>query len=215
LNPVDISISRDGKVHFGDRVMLINPGAKDGSCSAAALSVNISADNTTSAGVAGSSNTKPCVRNVFSIKSLDGTPNGECLKYGQHFYLCCAEGESYLSSDRASFQKCAKKSRHNEVSMVIEPSHLTAWTIVPFDPEFRMELQYSTVPANQRIIMNHVKTNNNLCLENYNLRSAFGSEKEVSTYTDLDSHRAEKESNHWMLVMNVPGDPIMPMDAPK
>lgn len=53
----------------------------------------------------------------------------------------------FLFSDRATFQKSAKKSRHNEVTLVTEPSHLTKWIVKPFDPQFRLELENSPVPV--------------------------------------------------------------------
>jgi len=215
LKSVELDISRDGKVHFGDKLMLVNPGARDGSRGAASLCLNVT--DGSSLGVAGSgTSSQPSARNTFIIKSLDGTPEGECLKYGQAFYLCTAEGENYLYSDRASFQRCAKKSRHNEVTLVTNSSRLTEWIIVPFDPLFRMELEWSDVPANQKVIFSHARTNQNLCLEkDHKIRSAFGSEYEVSCFTDLDSHKAENDTNHWLLMMNVPGDPIMPVTPPQ
>ena len=71
----------------------------------------------------------------------------------------------FLFSDSASFAKCAKKSRHNDVSLVNEPSFLTEWKVQPFNPQFRMELEFADVPANEKIILTHVKTNVNLNLE--------------------------------------------------
>lgn len=202
MKDAQLNISRDGKVHMGDRVMLVNPGSHDGSVKEASLSIN--GDSVT-----GSPNTQATARNTFIIKSLDGTPEGEPLRYGQKFYLCSSE-EAFLHSDRASFQKCAKKSRHNEVSLVPAVSHLTEWQVVPFDPQFRMELEFSDVPANKKVIISHGKTNQNLCLEvDHKIRSSFGNEHEISAFTDLDSHKAEKFSNHWLLTMNVPGDPYL------
>ena len=53
----------------------------------------------------------------------------------------------FLSSDRATFTKSAKKSRHNDVVFVPKPSHLTEWKVIPFNPKFRMELEYTPVPV--------------------------------------------------------------------
>ena len=38
-------------------------------------------------------------------------------------------------------------------------------------------------------------------------RTAFGREYEVVAYTDLDSHKAEKDVNHWLLKTGHPGEP--------
>lgn len=43
-------------------------------------------------------------------------------------------------------------------------------------------------------------------------RTSFGTrEYEITACTMLDSHRAEKEQNHWMVVMGVPGDDVCPV----
>jgi len=208
LKDAELSVSRDGRVHIGDKVIIVCPGAEDGSVKPGSLSTNGS-------NVTGSPNTKATARNTFTIKSCDGTMCGTALKYGQKFYLCASD-EAYLHSDRATFQKCAKKSRHNEVSLVPEISHHTEWQVIPFDPQFRMELEFSDVPANKKVIINHVATNQNLCLEgDHKIRSSFGNEFEISTFTDLDSHKAEKFTNHWLMTMNVPGDPILPVTPPQ
>ena len=51
----------------------------------------------------------------------------------------------YLHSDTTTFIKSARKSRHNEVMLVSEPSHLTEWIIKPYDPQFRLELEHTPV----------------------------------------------------------------------
>jgi len=207
---VDVSVARDGKVHFGDTVMVVNPAPKDGSRGDMALSMSVAGDKAGTAGVSASCNTSPTARNTFVIMSCDGTANGETLTYGQPFYLCTTNGKMFLFSDRATFQKSAKKSRHNAVSLTAEPSHCTKWQIKPKDPKYRMELEYSPVLANEISIFTHMKTNSNLNLEaDFTMRSQFGRENEVSCHTDLDSHRAEKDTNHWRLTMSVPGDPCM------
>lgn len=42
----------------------------------------------------------------------------------------------------------------------------------------------------------------------------FGREFELSTHTFLDSHKAETDQNHWMMVMQVPGSNIQPVAEP-
>jgi len=43
-------------------------------------------------------------------------------------------------------------------------------------------------------------------------RTSFGTrEYEITACTMLDSHRAEKEPNHWRIMMGVPGDDICPV----
>lgn len=67
--------------------------------------------------------------------------------------------------------------------------------------------------ANDKVIINHVVTNQDLCVEEEICqRTSFGTrEYEITAHTMLDSHRAEKEPNHWMIVMGVPGDNVYPV----
>ena len=67
--------------------------------------------------------------------------------------------------------------------------------------------------ANEKVIINHVHTNQNLCVEEeICVRTSFNTrEYEITAHTTLDSHKAEKEQNHWMIVMGVPGDNIYPI----
>lgn len=53
----------------------------------------------------------------------------------------------FLTSDKATFAKCAKKSRHNEVSLVKGISYLAQWKITAFDPDYRLEMEYAPVPV--------------------------------------------------------------------
>ena len=52
-------------------------------------------------------------------------------------------------------------------------------------------------------------------LNDFNFSTAFGREYEVSGCTQLDSHKAEEDVNHWMMQMSVPGDHTMCVTPPK
>ena len=68
-----LSISRTGKVHFGDTVMLVNPAVADNSRGASALSLNVSIGdcNVPHVPVAASSDVKPAARSSFAITRLN------------------------------------------------------------------------------------------------------------------------------------------------
>lgn len=212
--PVAVSVTCDGMVHFGDRVMLVNkPTNSDrGDC---ALSLNLTAENLLAAdpfsvppGLSGSPNAKPCNRNLFVVTSPDGLPEGEPLRYNEPFYLCMttANGKLYLKSDIASFQNSSKKARHNKLTLVDQPSYSAEFFVAYFDPRLRMEFEQIPVPANENVIIYHRKTNVSLAIEAaYNLKTAFGREFEVSCHTYLDSHKAEMDTNRWMFIMNLAG----------
>jgi len=206
FSKVDLSVSRDGKVHFGDIVILVNPAPANGDRGPAVISIS-------GEGVTASGNVTAASRTALRIVSIDGTAEGTSLKYEQPFALATVQGGMYLYSDRASFSKnYAKKSRHNAVMCGQSNPKLAEWKARAFNPQIRMELEYTDVPANRPIIIAHRTTNQNLCLEkDHSLRTPFGQEFEVSGFTKLDSHKAEEDGNHWMLQCSVPGDDVMPM----
>lgn len=206
LQPVELSKPEDGNLRFGDTVCLYNPANEEN------LSINLSDSRlheaevvSSPSGVSASKLLHPCYRNAFTITSCDGqNKDGDYLAYGQHFLLSTLPdiaGELKLMSDVATFMKSAKKSRLQEVSLTSNVSYLCHWQILHFDPQQRFETEGSPVPANTKIMFNHCKTNQRLCaLADFSFRTAFGREHEVAAYTFLDTHKAEKVDNHWILV---------------
>lgn len=229
LKPTELSVTVDGFVHFGDQVVIMNEAADDQVRTqpgveprqANALSVNMSEtkmheamkfEGTCSA--SSSRTTNPCVRNTFVITpAKDGIPPGTLLTYGQHFRLCTlpgAGGNLVMQSDRVSFHSSAEKSRKQKISFVdeVQSPYLTEWRILCFNPQLRMESEGLPVPANQKIVFNHCKTNEDICvMSNMSVRTPFGREYEIVAYTNLDSHRAEKDDNHWLIKTGEPAQP--------
>lgn len=205
---IDLSIARNGVVSFGDTVMLRHLTKRDGKSVETVLSCDVP-DNAGKAAASASPSVAPCARNAFVVTSCDGSSDGSPLKYGQPFNLRLKESGYYLSSDKQTFMKAAKKSRNQEVSFVNDASWQTQWTVKSFDPQTRMEMEFTPVQANAKIILAHTRTNQNLSREKYVIGTGFGREFEVSGNTDLDSHKAEAECNHWMLVCSVPGSDVM------
>eukprot|EP00112_Aurelia_sp_Birch-Aquarium-sp1_P001018 Seg11.2 transcript_id=Seg11.2/GoldUCD/mRNA.D3Y31 product="Cilia- and flagella-associated protein 161" protein_id=Seg11.2/GoldUCD/D3Y31 len=208
---VDITCSNDGYLRFGDLVCLYNPELD------AVLSVHMSDSKLHEAkciegpcGVSASKRLQPNARNVYVITSCDDSKVGDHLLMGQPFFLSTLPGiggELKLQSDTFAFTKCAKKSRLQEVQLKNEASYPAKWQILYFDPRERMETEGLPVQANQKILINHCKTNQRLAvLPQFNFRTAFGREFEVAAKTQLDSHRAEQPTNHWILVTRSPGD---------
>ncbi|KAK3096717.1 hypothetical protein FSP39_002636 [Pinctada imbricata] len=228
---IDLSVSRDGCVHIGDTVSLRCPAARDRTkyfankeprdeCQLNVFpEINRILESKQLEGPCHVSSSKDCtssLRSSFVIKSCDEKLNGHPLRYGDLFYLCTlgAEGgDLYLSSDHATIQKSARRSRHQEVSFVKDPSFLTQWRILHYNPQLRMEYEGCPVPANAIALVNHKYTNQDLAVEeDFVIRTPFGTrEYEISCHTYLDSHRAEKDVNHWMLMMGVPGDEVYPV----
>ncbi|MGH0174328.1 UNVERIFIED_CONTAM: hypothetical protein FKN15_067919 [Acipenser sinensis] len=236
LKETNLSVTTDELVHFGDTVMLresltgIDPFRHPSSLSINADTTNVGTSSSIVApcGMSASTNVTPCVRNSFiiersnaekvcaitffplpSLDSVDGTPAGEPLTYGQSFALRTTQGfagELYLKSDHKTFEKCALKSRLQEVSLTDQPSFLSCWQAVYHDPQLRLEYEGCPVPANSKVLISHCKTNQCLAaLENYTLLTLYGKEYEVTAHTYLDSHKAERDLNHWLLVTRNPG----------
>ncbi|XP_068128579.1 cilia- and flagella-associated protein 161 [Hyperolius riggenbachi] len=234
LQKAELSVSKDGLLHFGDVVMLLNPENNEPSLSNPSpvdgnytLSVNpdesalnLKSHLTAPCGVSGSSNVKPCARNAFIITSVDGSRQGEPLHYGQNFVMRTTDdfmGHLYLASDQKTFLKSSKKSHLQEVSLADELSYESCWQIVYLDPQLRMEHEGLPVPANTKLLIVHSKTNRCLAvLRKYILWTLFGKECEITAHTYLNGHKAEENENHWIIVTGNPSDDTHTMfDRPK
>ncbi|XP_072888930.1 cilia- and flagella-associated protein 161 isoform X2 [Hemitrygon akajei] len=167
LNKTELAKSTDGYIHFGDQVLLINPGTEQSHLPRAPMALTMNVDESrfmtskkvdSPCEVCGSRNLTPCVRNTFVITSVDGSCNGDPLRYGQSFALKTMEGIAGQ--------------------------------------------------ANVKVLINHVRTNQALAvLQEYSFWTMFGREHEITSHTFLDSHRAEEDPNHWIIVT---GDPRVP-----
>ncbi|XP_041652436.1 cilia- and flagella-associated protein 161 [Cheilinus undulatus] len=215
LNLVNLSVTTDGGLHFGDVVMLVNLGGENRESSAVSINADINSLIKTSlpgikapCGVSAGRNMQACTRTAFIITSVDGSLEGSTLQYEQSFALrttCGFASGLYLVSDLQSFQKSAKYSRLQEVSLDKGCSFLSWWKIEHFEPLARLEYAGQPVPANMKVLIKHCKTNQALAvLGDQVLRTTFGNEYEVTAHTFLDSHKAEKDSNHWILCTSDP-----------
>ncbi|XP_053478407.1 cilia- and flagella-associated protein 161 [Ictalurus furcatus] len=232
LQPVSLSVSPDGLLRFGDTVMLLNVrGMTRDPCDPCALSIiadlsNIATHLETNSKphlrgpcpVGGASSIQPCVRNAFIITSVDETADGEILRYEQNFALRTTAGfggQLYLASDHRTFQKCAKKSQLQEVSLVEQMDFLCWWRLVYIDPQERLEHEGFPVQVNSKLLLSHCKTNQCLAaLPDHTLWTVFGKEAEITARTLLDSHKAEQDCNHWMFMAADPGEPSAPRHHP-
>ncbi|XP_060932539.1 cilia- and flagella-associated protein 161-like [Limanda limanda] len=227
LGTVNLSLTTDGQVHFGDFVMLVNMGGENRECSS--VSINAGVNNLiripspgikSPCGVSAGRGILPCRRTAFIITSVDGSPEGSTLLYDQSFSLTTTRGFArglYLTSDIKSFQKCAKISRLQEVTLEEEVSFLSWWKVVHFDPQERLEYEGQPVPADVKVVIRHCKTNQALAvMGDHMLWTLYGKEYEVTAHTFLDSHKAEEDKNHWILCNPDPaGSELVPLDQPE
>ncbi|XP_009706099.1 PREDICTED: uncharacterized protein C15orf26 homolog [Cariama cristata] len=224
LKKIQLSVSKDGFLHFGDTVMLLNPDNKSsveshpGVCGSLTLAISLDEIPMYSAkslhapcGVGGVKSVDPVGRNTFCILSVDGDAVGEPIRFGQNFGLGTTGGFSdqmlYLASDHKSFTRSAKKSYLQQVFLTDELSHLTCWQASFLDPQLRLEYEGFPVPANSKMIITHCHTNRSLAVpRKFWTRSYFGKEYEVICHTYLDSHKAEEDKNYWEIVTGNPSD---------
>ncbi|XP_054244191.1 cilia- and flagella-associated protein 161 [Indicator indicator] len=224
LQKTELSVSKDGFVHFGDAVLLLNPAPAapverdPGACGSLALAVPLDDSYVYSAaplrapsGVSAVKGVDPVRRNTFHILSVDGGTVDEPIRFGQKFSLGTTGGFSdqmlYLASDHKSFLRFAKKSHLQQVFLTEEMSYLTCWQAAFWDPQLRLEHEGFPVPANSKIIITHCHTNRSLAVpRNFWTRSYFGKEYEVVCHTYLDSHKAEEDKNYWEIVTGNPSN---------
>uniref|UniRef100_A0A4W5JQG0 Uncharacterized protein n=1 Tax=Hucho hucho TaxID=62062 RepID=A0A4W5JQG0_9TELE len=107
----------------------------------------------------------------------------------------------YLTSDHKTFQKCAKKSRLQEVIMEHQANFLSWWKVLHNDPQERLEHEGLPVPVRKK----HTHTQAALMRDLFLERTPYGKEYEVTAHTFLDSHKAERDINHWLLLT---ADPV-------
>ncbi|KAK9394031.1 putative protein C15orf26 like [Crotalus adamanteus] len=220
-----LSISKDGFIHFGDTVLFMNLDVTrlleekafimGGNLSLAVnpdISTLYTGDNLSApCDLSAISHVNPVGRNAFRILSLEGEAMGEPVRFGQNFGLGTAGGFQdkmlFLASDSRSFHNMAKKSSLQPVFMTDELSYLCAWQVTFLDPQLRLEYEGLPIPANTKVVIVHSHTNQALAVpRTFWIRTYFGKECEVNCHTYLDSHKAEESKNHWVIVTGNPSD---------
>eukprot|EP00063_Salmo_salar_P051087 XP_014025922.1 PREDICTED: uncharacterized protein C15orf26 homolog isoform X2 [Salmo salar] len=92
----------------------------------------------------------------------------------------------YLTSDHKTFQKCAKKSRLQEVIMEHQANFLSWWKVLHHDPQERLEHEGLPVPANSKVLISHCKTNQALAVVGQHiLWTPYGKEYQVTAVVVL------------------------------
>ncbi|KAM4733793.1 cilia- and flagella-associated protein 161 isoform 2-T2 [Anableps anableps] len=214
-----LSVINDGLLHFGDVVMLVNVGGENRDNSAVSINADVNSLTKTPSGiqtpcgVSAERCIQSCVRTAFIITSVDGSPEGSTLHFDQTFALrtCGFARGLYLTSDLQGFHKRAKMSGLQEVYLDNCTYFLSWWKIAHLDPQERLEYEGQPVPANEKVLIIHCKTNQALAvLGDRLLWTAYGKEYEVTAHTFLDSQKAEKDVNHWILCTSDPaGDGLL------
>lgn len=224
LKKTELTVTKDGFIHFGDKIMIVNPGQEviDTPLTQIAPSrpphtLSINAEESMlynlptikpPCELSASRILNPCKRNTFVVTSVDGTPDGETLCFGQPFTLSSLPGYTgnlKLWSDHIRMNQRARKSKKQLVSFVGETDFNCVWNCLTMDPLQRLETEGLPVPANAKLVIHHCKTGEKLVmLDNVMVRTPFGKEFEVVAQTKLTPHKAESDMNHWTFVTGNP-----------
>ncbi|KAM6202386.1 cilia- and flagella-associated protein 161 [Rhynchocyon petersi] len=233
LRQMELSVTNDGYIHYGDKVVVVNPDYLEKEADVylpGDLSLCMTPEEMTAhlrdelevpCGLSAAPVKNSVSRNTFMILSIHGKANGDILRYGENFCLgimgVCEDKILYLTSDHRTLLKSSKKSWLQEVYLTDELSYLSCWQAACLDPQLRLEYEGFPIPANIKILINHCHTNRGLAAHRHLFISTyFGEEVEVAAHTHLDSHKVEKPKNHWMLVTGNPrkDSPTM-LDLPR
>eukprot|EP00300_Choanocystis_sp_HF-7_P024466 c25932_g1_i1.p2 GENE.c25932_g1_i1~~c25932_g1_i1.p2 ORF type:complete len:275 (+),score=50.72 c25932_g1_i1:198-1022(+) len=209
---VSLSVSEDGCLHVGERLMLLSE------CTSGFLSIDL-ADAAAGCGapafhMSSSLAERATARATFVLmraeEALPGSDDGR-IRYGDKIRLCSHEGLSarplYVHSQLATPSSYSRKSRFQEVVACAKPSWLTVWEFVHFDPLLRFEAEGRLVPANGRVLVRHCGTNTLLASPLAKVVTSHGEECEVCAHTYLNVHKAETAENHWIAVVGVAAEP--------
>ncbi|XP_006885258.1 PREDICTED: uncharacterized protein C15orf26 homolog [Elephantulus edwardii] len=233
LKQMQLSVSKDGYIHYGDKVILVNPDYPEEEVDvflAGNLSLCMTPDEMTThlrdqlevpCGLSAAPLSNSVSRNTFMVLSMHRKAVSQVLRYGENFCLGimggCEDKILYLTSDHRTLLRSSKKSWLQDVYLTDELSYLSCWQAACLDPQMRLEYEGFPVPANTKILISHCHTNRGLAAHRHLFVSTyFGKEVEVAAHTHLDSHKVEKPKNHWMLVTGNPrkDSPTM-LDLPK
>ncbi|CAF0724312.1 unnamed protein product [Brachionus calyciflorus] len=204
--PATLTTVNDNRVHSGDIIMLKCDGNVNSASPLLPKAYRNDCFIVENVGAAGGiSSQVPTTISAFIVKSVDGSPLGSSIKFGQPFIITTLCGTKFLHSDPLSYDKAARRSRMQIVDFVSVYNHECDWVATCLNPKFRLEAEGSDIPANEKIIILNMKTNKALAVHcDFNNKSRF----EIVAHTFLDSHKAEEDVNHWKFVTNLPTVPV-------
>uniref|UniRef100_A0A4X1UQT5 Cilia and flagella associated protein 161 n=1 Tax=Sus scrofa TaxID=9823 RepID=A0A4X1UQT5_PIG len=221
LRPMQLSVSEDGYIHYGDKVMLVNPDHPEveadlflgGDLSLCMtpdeIKAYLSDELEVPCGLSAAQTKIPVGRNTFTILCAAGEVIGQVVRYGQNFRLGIAGGFEgrmfYLSSDHRTLMKSSKRSWLQEVYLTDEDSYLNCWQAAFPDPQLRLEYEGFPIPANAKILINHCHTNRGLVAHRHLfLRTFFNTFLSPELHRELHYKNFDGVKNPWMLVTGNP-----------
>ncbi|KAL2790962.1 cilia- and flagella-associated protein 161 isoform 2, partial [Daubentonia madagascariensis] len=159
---MQLSISEDGYIHYGDTVMLVNPHYHETEADVFLggdltlcmtpdeIQAHLSDELEVPCGLSAVQTKIPVGRNTFIILSTDRDATDQVLRYGQDFCLGITGGFEnkmlYLSSDHRNLLKSSKRSWLQEVYLTDEVSYRNCWQAAFPDPQLRLEHEGFPIP---------------------------------------------------------------------
>lgn len=207
--PECLTTSPDNRVRFGDTLFVRCEGtvgkprsliakADREDCYLSATQLGAEANHACATGIP-----VPALndKTALVIQSVDGTLTGNAVKFGQPFTISTIDKSLFLHSDTRLYDRAAYKSRLQIVDFQTVYNHECDWVATCLNPKFRMESEGAEIPANEKILIIHMKTNKALAVvTDFNKSTRF----EIVANTFLDSHKAELDVNHWQFLTNIP-----------
>lgn len=209
LQPGALTTSPDNRIRFGDTILIrcegtVNKPAKLIAKAERAdcfLSTTQILEGSNTALATGIPHPVLSDKTALIMQSVDGTLDGNSVKFGQPFAISTYDKSLYLHSDTRLYDRAAHKSRLQLVDFQTVYNHECNWVATCLNPKFRMEYEGSEIPANEKVLIIHMKTNKALAVvTDFNKNARF----EIVANTFLDSHKAEEDVNHWQFLTNVP-----------
>ncbi|ESO08869.1 hypothetical protein HELRODRAFT_168787 [Helobdella robusta] len=190
---VPLSYSRDQLVRYGDRVMLVNLPITNPAQNIKTLCMHVPEsvlycgcldpsfmDRPITELCASENILSPVNFSTFVIRGLTAALDGTPVRFGEVVFFYTFNEKLLLSSvKKTPIFRLRNMSENNWVVLTNECNYNCRFRLVPFDKSERLELDGEPVKANARLLVNHVETNENLCVENDILRSAFNTVYDV------------------------------------
>lgn len=144
----------------------------------------------------------PAVRNTFILTACHGNKDGQPVKYGDDVYF-----RIYASGDGCPlFVQCECSTMytfgsHLSLRLSANADIYCRFKMLHWKPSVRDETLGTPFPPNERIIIQHTASGQNLAVEpNKWMATFFRPECAVSVNTYRDTHRMETEENMWKIV---------------
>lgn len=176
------SYSEDGRLRFGDKVMMLNK--KTEGYLVLDLGDHITTHDEAYATTTSKKAAAPSARNIFVLeKAEEDDYDDDVIHFGQKIRILANKhitGKNlYLHSCQISPLCYARFSRNQEVCMHIKKNYNTVWTVEDMSPVTRKSSMGKSVPANGGIVLRHCATGNMLASDLVDYRNDYGMEYEV------------------------------------